>query len=52
MNLNSMGAGKKLLKKVVDQGNIQNMRWTSSQIQEAIDTQKNPCNYKNRSGNE
>jgi hypothetical protein len=48
MNLNRLGAGRKLIQKVMDQGNIKNMRWTKQQQQDALNTQKNPHSTKSR----
>lgn len=50
MNLNRMGAGKKLIQKVIDQGNIKNMRWTKQQQADALSTQKNPHSVNSRLG--
>ena len=41
MDLNSMGAGKKLIAQLVKYGNIKRMGWTRPQQQEFIDKQKN-----------
>ncbi len=48
MNLNRMGAGRKLIQKVIDQGNIKNMRWTKQQQVDALNTHKNPHSVKSR----
>ena len=48
MNLNRLGAGRKLIQKVVEQGNLKNMRWTKQQQQDALHTQKNPHSVKSR----
>jgi hypothetical protein len=48
MNLNRMGAGRKLIQKIMDQGNIKNMRWTKQQQQASLNTQKNPHSTKSR----
>ncbi len=48
MNLNRLGAGKKLIQKVIDQGNLKNMRWTKQQQADALNTQKNPHSVKSR----
>ena len=42
MNLNRLGAGRKLIQSIVDQGNIKNMRWTRRQQKEAINQRPNP----------
>lgn len=41
MDLNSMGAGKKLIDQLVKNGNIKRMGWTRQQQQELINKQKN-----------
>jgi hypothetical protein len=41
MDLNSMGAGKKLIEQLVKAGNIKRMGWTREQQQELINKQKN-----------
>ncbi len=43
-----MGAGRKLIQKVIDQGNIKNMRWTKQQQVDALNTHKNPHSVKSR----
>lgn len=48
MNLNRLGAGRKLIQQVVDQGNLKNMRWTRQQQLEALNNQKNPHTVKTR----
>lgn len=48
MNLNRLGAGRKLIQKVVEQGNLKNMRWSRAQQQAALDVQKNPHTPKSR----
>lgn len=48
MNLNRMGAGRKLIQKVIDQGNIKNMRWTKQQQIDALNIHKNPHSVKSR----
>ncbi len=48
MNLNRLGAGKKLIQTVIGQGNLKNMRWTKQQQQEALNKQKNPHSVKSR----
>lgn len=48
MDLNRMGAGRKLIQKVIDQGNIKNMRWTKQQQIDALNTHKNPHSVKSR----
>jgi hypothetical protein len=45
-----MGAGRKLIQKVIDQGNLKNMRWTKQQQTEALNTQKNPHSVRSRRG--
>jgi hypothetical protein len=50
MNLNRLGAGRKLIQKVIDQGNLKNMRWTKQQQQEALNNQKNPHSVRSRKG--
>lgn len=41
MDLNNMGAGKKLVEKLIKSGNIRRMGWTREQQQEYINKQKN-----------
>lgn len=41
MDLNSMGAGKKLIAQLVKDGNIKRMGWSRQQQQEFISKQKN-----------
>jgi hypothetical protein len=48
MNLNRLGAGRKLIQKVVEQGNLKNMRWTKAQQQAALNVQKNPHSVNSR----
>ena len=48
MNLNRMNAGKKLIDKVVEQGNVKNMSWTKQQQRELLNKQKNPHTVKTR----
>jgi len=48
MHLSRMGAGRKLIQKVIEQGNLKNMRWTRAQQQAALNTQKNPHSVKSR----
>ena len=48
MSLNRLGAGRKLIQKIIDQGNLKNMRWTKQQQQEALNNQKNPHSVKSR----
>jgi hypothetical protein len=48
MNLNRLGAGRKLIQKVVDHGNLKNMRWTKQQQADALNTQKNPHSVNSR----
>ena len=43
-----MGAGRKLIQKVIDQVNIKNMRWTKQQQVDALNTHKNPHSVKSR----
>lgn len=43
-----MGSGRKLIKQIIDQGNVKNMRWTKQQQQELLDKQKNPHNIKSK----
>ncbi len=52
MNLNRLGAGRKLIQKVIDQGGIKNMRWTKEQQQEMLDKQKNSHTHKSRFDND
>lgn len=48
MDLNRLGAGRKLIQKVMEQGNLKNMRWTKHQQKEALSKQKNPHTTKSR----
>jgi hypothetical protein len=48
MNLNRLGAGRKLIQKVIEQGNLKNMRWTKAQQLAALNTQKNPHSVNSR----
>jgi hypothetical protein len=48
MNLNRLGAGRKLIQKVMAHGNLKNMRWTNQQQQDAVDQCKNPHTPKTR----
>lgn len=48
MNLNRLGAGRKLIQKVIDQGNLKNMRWTKQQQLDALNSQKNPHSVRSR----
>jgi hypothetical protein len=48
MNLNRLGAGRKLIQKVIDHGNVKNMRWTKQQQKDALHSQKNPHSVKSR----
>ena len=48
MNLNRLGAGRKLIQKVMDQGHLKNMRWTKQQQTEALHKQKNTHSPKSR----
>lgn len=41
MDLNNMGAGKKLIQELIKSGNIHRMGWTRQQQKEMIDKQKN-----------
>jgi hypothetical protein len=41
MSLNRLGAGRKLIQKVMEQGNLKNMRWTRQQQANALNQQKN-----------
>lgn len=50
MNLNRLGAGRKLIQKIIDQGNLKNMRWTKQQQAEALKNQKNPHSVRSRLG--
>ncbi len=45
-----MGAGRKLIQKVMEQGNLKNMRWTKQQQLNALNNQKNPHSVKSRPG--
>lgn len=51
MDLNNMGAGKKLIDQIIKSGQVKRMGWTKQQQQEMIDKQKNPHNPKSRFGN-
>lgn len=48
MDLNRLGAGRKLIQKVIEQGNLKNMRWTRQQQLDALNNQKNPHSPKSR----
>jgi hypothetical protein len=48
MDLNNMGAGKKLIEQLVKAGNIKRMGWTREQQQELINKQKNSQTPKTR----
>lgn len=48
MDLNQPGSGKKLIQKVMKQGNLKNMRWTREQQREALKKQKNAHTPKTR----
>jgi hypothetical protein len=48
MDLNSMGAGKKLIQQLVKNGNIRRMGWSREQQQELINKQKNSQTPKTR----
>jgi hypothetical protein len=48
MDLNNMGAGKKLIEQLIKAGNIRRMGWTRQQRQEMIDRQKNSQTPKTR----
>jgi hypothetical protein len=41
MDLNNMGAGKKLIEYLIKQGSIRRMGWSRQQQKAQIDTQKN-----------
>jgi hypothetical protein len=41
MDLNNMGAGKKLIQQLMATGNIKRMGWTNQQQQDFINKQKN-----------
>jgi len=41
MDLNNMGAGKKLIEQLIKDGNIKHMGWTRQQQQAYLDKQKN-----------
>ena len=42
MNLNRLGAGRKLIQQITEQGLVKNMRWTKQQQRDAINQRKNP----------
>ena len=48
MSLDRIGAGRKLIQKVIEQGNLKNMRWTRQQQLDALNNQKNPHTVKSR----
>jgi hypothetical protein len=48
MDLNNMGAGKKLIQRLVKDGNIKRMGWSREQQQELINKQKNSFSPKTR----
>ena len=48
MNLNRLGTGRKLIKQVMEQGNLRNMRWTREQQRAALEKQKNSHTAKTR----
>lgn len=48
MDLNSMGAGKKLIAQLVKDGNIKRMGWSRQQQQDNINKQKNSQTPKTR----
>jgi hypothetical protein len=48
MDLNSMGAGKKLIAQLINAGNIKRMGWSRQQQQENINKQKNSETPKTR----
>jgi hypothetical protein len=41
MDLNNMGAGKKLIGEIIKDGNIKTMGWTRQQQKELLNKQKN-----------
>jgi|APFre7841882654_1041346.scaffolds.fasta_scaffold75480_4 hypothetical protein len=51
MNLNNMGAGRKLLNQILMQGKLRTMGWSPQQQQETLAKQKNPHNPKSRPTN-
>jgi hypothetical protein len=48
MDLNSMGAGKKLIAQLVKAGNLKRMGWSRQQQQQFINNQKNSHTPKTR----
>jgi hypothetical protein len=48
MDLNRMGSGKELLKKMFRAGNLRKMGWSAEQQQEQADKHKNPHTPKSR----
>lgn len=48
MDLNNMGAGKKLIQDLIKSGNVKRMGWTNQQQQALIDKQKNSQTPKTR----
>lgn len=48
MDLNRIGAGKKLIKEIMTQGGLRKMGWSRAQQKEALKKQKNPHNAKTR----
>lgn len=48
MDLNSMGAGKKLIAQLIKNGNVKRMGWSRQQQQEYINKQKNSQTPKTR----
>lgn len=48
MDLKQPGSGKKLINKVMEQGNLKNMRWTKEQQRETLAKQKNSYTSKTR----
>lgn len=48
MDLNSMGAGKKLIAQLIKNGNVKRMGWSRQQQQEYINKQKNSQTTKTR----
>lgn len=48
MNLNRLGAGRKLIQQIADKGLVKNMRWTRQQQKDAINNHPNPHTSKTR----
>ena len=42
MDLNRLGAGRKLIQQIIDQGSIKGMRWTRRQQKDVINQRPNP----------